>query len=149
MFPLGVLGVTVGGVALLVLLGGSLYARVLHPAWQKERRLIRACEVAFGEAGEGAEGRYRLERLHLRRDGPSGADLLCFFPGVPAPPLYFTYNVEANGEAPDESDMTRGQIRLLRRYLHGPRTLPHYERDVLRPAWNVSASPREGRLEEG
>lgn len=45
-----------GGV---ILLGWTLYDRYFHPAWRRERRLIRACDKAFGV------GNYTLRRLQV------------------------------------------------------------------------------------
>lgn len=124
------------GVLLLGLLGLFLYERYWHPAWRKERRVIGACQKAFGADG------YLLERLHIHPVGPTGADLLSGLRGSSGPLLYFTYNVETVGEDPDFSRMSPRQISLVRRYLHSSGAMPHYERGAPSQGENGSLHPR-------
>lgn len=126
------LWMTAAGVLVLGLVGWFVYEWYLHPAWRKERRVIRACEKAFDE------GTYQLERLHTSFEEPSGADLLSptIF-GVGEPPRYFTYKIKVAERAePDFSGMSRKEIGLVRRYLRHRPDVPHYGKKVLYPQAN-------------
>lgn len=133
--PLWMVG---AGVLLLGLAGWVLYERYLHPAWRKQRRVIRACEKAFNEED------YQLERLRTSPDDPSGMDLLPSLPFGPSePPRYFTYSVETVEDVePDFSGMSRSEVRLVRRYLHRGTDVPHHGREVLRPEGKEGSSFR-------
>jgi len=67
-----VLCLGVGGVALVGGVWWVLYERYFHPAWRKNRRLIRACKKAF------EDGTYELVRIRQasHRKRPSGGGLL-------------------------------------------------------------------------
>ena len=109
-----------------------LYEYYLHPAWRKQRRVIRACEMAFTEGG------YRLMRLRVSPGEPSVVDL---FPSLPfnsdSPPRYFTYKIETLGETePDFSGMRKEEISLVRHYLHRTVDVPHYGKEVLQSKGN-------------
>lgn len=128
----------IGVVALIVGTWWVFYERYLHPAWRKERRLIRACTKAF------EDGTYEFVRVRRvpHGHGPSGAD---FYP----PPIgrsettdYFTYQINVGEEIePDFSEATRKERRLIRRYLHRDlRGETHYGKNVLRSRKEGSAS---------
>lgn len=125
---------------LLGLLGLFLYEHYWHPAWRRERRVLEACQKAFGADG------YLLERLHIRLNGPTGADLFSGQGGSSGSRPYFTYNVESTGETPDFSGMSQEEISLVRRYLHSNAAMPHYRREVLRPRGTAAPATHEGRL---
>lgn len=133
----------IGGIALIVLLG-ILYEYALHPAWRKERRVVRACEEAF------KEGQYRLTRLRTTPENPSVLDIVPRPFGLPDVPHYFTYNIETvEDEEPDFSGMSRQDIRLVRRYLRrSPGALVHHGKEVLRPEEVTCPSVPEGRSTE-
>lgn len=121
-------------VAALLVGGGSygLYKYYLHPAWRRERRVRRACEKAF-------RGDYRLLRVRLRADDPSGGDLFLIGPlGPSEPPRYYTYRIEAE-EDPEFSDMSRREVELVRHYLGRNVSVPHHGMEVLRST-NTPAS---------
>ena len=127
--------------AAFLLVGGGLYGlygAYLHPAWRKERRIRRACEKAFGEGG------YRLVRLRLHVEEPSGADL---FPtgllGGSELPRYFTYRIEAEQD-PEFAGMGQKEIGLVRHYLDRTLSAPHHGREVLGPE-SGSPQPRRDR----
>lgn len=111
-------------------LGGAaylLYQYYLHPAWRRQRRIVRACRKAF----EGND--YRLVRIHLGPDGPSGTDLFSSSPsGSSISRRYFTYRIEAD-EDPDFSSLTRKEANLVRHYINRTERSPHYGETVLLP----------------
>jgi len=100
------------------------YGFYLHPAWRRDRRVKRACAKAFDADA------YRLVRLRLRHEAPSGADLQFLVPGRSGPPRYFTYRIEAE-DAPDLSGMRREKARLVRHYLDRAATSPHHGTEVV------------------
>lgn len=100
-----------------------LYQYYLHPAWRRQRRIIRACKKAFDE------GDYRLVRKRLHPNGPSGTDLLS--PSISR--RYFTYQIETTDEEPDLSGLTREEVKLVRHYLDRIEKSPHYGETVLLP----------------
>lgn len=113
------------GVLLLGAITYVLYGSLLHPAWRRERRLRRACEKAFGETG------YRLVRLRLRVDDPSGADLFAALPFSSSEvPRYFTYCIEAERD-PSVSGMRRHEIGIVQHYLDRTVSSPHHGREVI------------------
>lgn len=133
-----VLWLGVGGVALVGGVWWILYERYFHPAWRKNRRLIRACRKAF------KDGTYELVRIRRapHGHGPSGAD---FYPPPLGPaeiPGYFTYRIDIGEEAePDFSEVSRRERRLIRRYLHRDlRGVVHHGKEVLRAREDVSDS---------
>lgn len=101
--------------------------RYLHPAWRKERRVIRACERVFDEGG------YKLVRVRISAGEPSIAD---FFPEshrLLETPRYFTYDIETEAEA-DFSGADRAERRIVRRYLRrNADHVRHHGRETLRP----------------
>lgn len=133
-FPLRI---AAAGILLLVLVGWMLYEHYLHPAWWKQRRVIRACEKAFDD-----ESAYRLERLCTSPGEPSGADLFFALPfSSEGPPRYFTYSIDtAEEEEPDFSDMSRQEISLVRHYLRRNTHVPHHGKTVLRPMKNGNSN---------
>lgn len=133
-FPLWI---AAAGILLLVLVGWMLYEHYLHPAWRKQRRVMRTCEKAFDD-----ESAYRLERLRTFPGEPSGTDL---FPalsfGSEGTPRYFTYNIEtAEEEEPDFSDMSWQEISRVRHYLRRSTHVPHHGKTVLRPMKNGNSN---------
>lgn len=116
----------IGGAAICV---GAyvLYERYLHPAWRRQRRLVRACEKAFDETD------YRLVRIRLHPKGPSGMDLFSSSPtGTSISRRYFTYTIEADDD-PDVSGLRRKELGLLRHYLNRTEKSPHYGKTELHP----------------
>jgi len=113
-----------------LVLGGAthlLYQYYLHPAWRRQRRIVRACKKAFEGNG------YRLVRIRLSPNGPSGTDLLSSSPsGSSISRRYFTYKIEAD-EAPDLSALTRQNAGLIRHYINRTEKSPHYGETVLLP----------------
>lgn len=120
---------------LVVLLGGwILYDRYLHPAWRRQRRVLRVCEKAF------EEGDYQVERFRVSMGEPGIADLVTtsLF-GSGDSPRYFTYKIKtAEGVEPDFSGMDRGEIGLVRHYLRHNIDVPHYGKKMLRSRANES-----------
>lgn len=114
----------------LALVGWVLYEHYLHPAWRKQRRVVRACEKAFDD-----ENAYQLQRLRTSVGRPSGADLLSAMSfNSEEPPRYFTYILKtAEGEEPDFLGMSRQEISLVRRYLRRSAHIPHHGKEILRP----------------
>lgn len=114
-----------------------LYRYYLHPAWRRQRRIIRACKNAFDEDG------FRLVRIRLHPKDPSGTDLLSFSPSNSSiSRRYFTYRIETTDEEPDLSDLTREEAKLIRHYLDRIEKSPHYGETVLLPEHeNVSVGP--------
>lgn len=127
------------GTALIAAVG-ALYKHYLHPAWRRERRVLRACKKAF------AEGEYRLTRIRTLPQEPSVLDIAPQPFGPPDIPRYFTYNIETIEDVePDVSDLSRREIGLVRRYLRrspGPRI--HHGKKVLRPEGKTSLSVHRG-----
>jgi len=127
------------GALLLLGIGWFLYEQYLHPAWRKQRRVMRACEKAF-EAGE-----YRLERIRITLQEPTIGDL--WPSGVfrsKSPSRYFTYRIEPVEEAePDFSGMSRDEVGLVRRYLRRSADVPHHGKTVLHTT-DPERSPAEG-----
>jgi len=105
-----------------------LYQYYLHPAWRRQRRIRRACKNAFDE------GDYRLVRIRLHPNGPSGTDLLSLSPSSSSiSRRYFTYRIEAADEEPDLSGLPREEVKLIRHYLNRIEKSPHYGETVLLP----------------
>lgn len=106
-----------------------LYERYLHPAWRRQRRVVRACERAF------EEGDYKLERFRVSLDDPSIEDLFSVSPfGSEAPSRYFTYKIwTIEGAEPDFSGMSPRDIGLVRHYLRRNVDVPHHGKEVLSP----------------
>ena len=118
----------VGTGALLTAGTYALYQYYLHPAWRRQRRIIQACEKAFD--GDG----FRLVRIRLHPQGPSGTDLLSFSPTGPSvSKRYFTYRIETTDEDPDLSGLTPEENKLIRHYLDRIEKSPHYGETVLLP----------------
>lgn len=121
--------------ALLALGAHVLYGAYLHPAWRRERRVRQACAKAFEED-------YRLVRIHLQPDAPSGTDLWPTLPvGRSDPTRYFTYRIETDTE-PDESRLSREERQLVRHYMRRSSSVPHHGKDVLHP--EKPSSPVQG-----
>lgn len=118
-----------GGVALVGLVGWYLYVQHLHPAWRKERRVIRACQQAFDDES------YTLIRLQAAAGTPSIGDLFFQLSGSSDASRYFTYRVETDeGEKPDFTGMSRQDVGRVRRYLRrSEREVAHHGRRVLHP----------------
>ncbi len=119
--------------------GWSRLLRALHPAWRKQRRVIRACEQAFGDDD------YTLVRIRIHIGEPSLADLL---PGPSGPllaaPQYFTYDIQAESE-PDFSGASREERRTVRRYLHRDTDqVRHHGRTTLHPTPSSSSPTANG-----
>lgn len=105
-----------------------LYERYLHPAWRRERRVLRACQKAFRNQ------RYQLIRVRSLPSEPSGRDLFPPPIGPSKTPKYFTYQIRAPEDAdPDFSDMTQKEKKLVQHYLRRRLTgALHHGKDVLR-----------------
>jgi hypothetical protein len=117
------------------------YEHYLHPAWRRQRRITQACEKAFHEED------YRLVRIRLHPNGPSGMDLFSSSPsGSSISRRYFTYRIENTGGNPDLSGLKRKEISLIRHYLDRSEKSPHYGETVLHPE-HKSVSPL-GRTEQ-
>lgn len=112
-----------------------VYEHYLHPAWRRQRRITQACKKAFNEKD------YRLVRIRLTPNGPSGMDLFSSSPsGSSISRRYFTYRIENPGEDPDFSGLNRKEINLIRHYLDRSEKSPHYGETVLHPE-QKSVSP--------
>ncbi len=119
-----------GGAVVLSAAAYLLYKHFLHPSWRRERRVRRVCDKAF------ADGDYRLVRLRLQVEAPSGTDLFrSLLPGSSESTRYFTYRIETDAD-PDLSGLSHSERSLLRHYLNRPAASPHHGREVLRPASN-------------
>ncbi len=116
-----------GGV--LVILLGAVYERYLHPAWRRERRVLRACEEAFKEGG------YRLTRIQTAPTQPSVFDLAAQLFTRGGRPRYFTYDLQPLGDhEPKLSKLQGREEALVRRYLQrNPHTMVHHGKTVLHP----------------
>lgn len=111
----------------MALAGWSQLVRYLHPAWRKQRRVIRACENVFDE------GEYRLVRIRISSGSPSITDFVPRPDGLLETPRYFTYNIETK-EEPDLSGAGRAEKRIVRRYLRrNADHVRHHGRETLRP----------------
>jgi hypothetical protein len=89
---------------------------------------IRARKKAFDEDG------YRLARIRLPPNGPSGTDLFPSSPPGPSiPKRCFTYRIQATDEAPNLSALDREEAQLIRHYLNRTEKSPHYGETVLHP----------------
>lgn len=111
--------------------------RRLHPAWRKQRRVIQACEKAFGD------GEYKLVCIRINTGEPALGDFLPGPDGLLEVPRYFTYDIEAE-EEPDFSGASHAERRIVRRYLHrNADHVHHHGRELLRPAQSAPSSETE------
>jgi hypothetical protein len=105
-----------------------LYQFYLHPAWRRQRKIMKACRSAFG-----AEN-YRLVRIRLHPSGPSGMDLFSFSHfGSSVSKRYFTYRIETTDADPDLSGLSSEEAKLVQHYLDRIEKSPHYGKTVLLP----------------
>jgi hypothetical protein len=126
-FPLPLWLIAVG--ALLALGVWFVYEHYLHPAWRRQRRVLRACEKAFDDK------EYQLERFRVSPDDPSIADLFPASPfGSGESSRYFTYKIKTpEGVEPEFSGMDSNEIDLVRHYLRREVHVPHFGKKMLRP----------------
>lgn len=127
----------------MALSGWSWLVRTLHPAWRKERRVLRACEQVFDE------DEYRPVRIRVRVGEPSLADVLPQPSALWGIPRYFTYDIEAEA-APDFSEASPSQRHLVRRYMQRNAShVHHHGREPLRPRpADAPSSPSADRSEQ-